>query len=294
MYIGPSMRTSEWIQGGFAILLALAVWIRPLPAKRRAAVALLAAFAVVAVLVGRLSVYVLAPRAASILRDWLPVALMLVPYWQTGQFFAGANGKIQSWLVESDRRLAKVLSPRALAFGRATRVSMEWAYMLCYPLPLAGLAVLYAVGLRRYASTYWPIVLLPTYLCYALTPLVPALPPRSITGKMGTGDVRTKSRVFNLWILKNASIQAISFPSAHVACALAISFVLLHYVPIAGAVFLAIAVWIGVAAIVGGYHYAVDVWLGAAVALLVLAAWGAHLIPSSLLTPAPIAFTTTP
>lgn len=288
------MRTSEWIQAGFAIILVLAAWISRLEARRRVAITMLAAFAVVAVLLGRLSVYILAPRAASILRDWLPVALMLVPYWQTGQFFKGPDPKIQSWLVESDRWLAKLLHRGDLSFGRYTRLTMEWAYSLCYPLPPAGLAVLYIAGMSRYASTYWPIVLVPTYLCYAITPFVPALPPRDITGKASAAGARTKSRVFNLWILQNASIHAISFPSAHVACALAISFVLLHYVPVAGVVFLIIAIWIGVAAVVGGYHYAIDVWLGAAVALIVLAAWGAHLIPNSLLTPAASTFITAP
>lgn len=284
------MRTSEWIQAGFAVMLVLAAWISPLSARRRAVVIIIGAFGVALVLMGRFSVYVLAPRPASILRDWLPVAIMLVPYYQTGQFFTGPNPKIQDWLVASDRHLAKLLHPGVLAFGRYARLSMEWAYMLCYPLPLAGLAVLYAAGMRRYATTYWPIVLLPTYLCYTLTPLVPALPPRDIPRKASAAGARTRSRVFNLWILKHGSIAAISFPSAHVACALAISFVLLHYVPVAGAIFLAIAIWIGVAAIVGGYHYAIDVWLGAAAALIVLAAWGAHLIPSSLLTPVAIAF----
>jgi membrane-associated phospholipid phosphatase len=288
------MRTSEWIQAGFAVILVVAAWICPMAARRRAVVTILAAFAIVAVFLGRLSVYVLAPSQASILRDWLPVALMLVPYWQTGQFFTGPNQKIQDWLVESDHRLAKLLHLGAVAFGRYTRLSMEWAYSLCYVLPVAGLAVLYAAGLRRYALTYWPIVLVPTNLCYALTPFVPALPPRDISGKASAAGARTKSRVFNLWLQKYASIHAISFPSAHVACGLAISFVLLHYVPIAGVVFLGLAIWIGVAAIVGGYHYAIDVWLGAAVALIVLAAWGAHLIPNSLLTPAATAFTTAP
>ncbi|MGD0940348.1 MAG: phosphatase PAP2 family protein [Terracidiphilus sp.] len=282
------MRTSEWIQTGFAVILALAAWIRPLTVRRRAVIALLAVLTIAAVAMARFSGKFLTPHHVSNLRDWLPVALMLVPYWQTGQFFTGPNPKIQNWLVESDRRLSKLLHPGVKAFGRFTRLSMEWAYMFCYPLPLAGLGVLYAAGMARHASTYWPIVLLPTDLCYALTPLVPALPPRSI-GKLNDNGIRTKSRVFNLWILKWGSIQAISFPSAHVACALAISFVLLHYVPVAGAIFLAVAVWIGVAAIVGGYHYAIDVWLGAAVALIVLAAWGAHLIPSSLITAPAIA-----
>jgi hypothetical protein len=176
------MRTSEWIQAGFAVILVLAAWISPLPARRRAVIAIFGAVAVAVVLMGRFSIYVLAPRQASILRDWLPVALMLVPYWQTGQFFTGPNPKIQSWLVESDRCLTKLLHPEVLAFGRHTRLSMEWAYMLCYALPLAGLAVLYAAGMSRYAATYWTIVLLPTYFCYALTPLVPALPPRKYPG----------------------------------------------------------------------------------------------------------------
>ena len=88
----------------------------------------------------------------------------------------------------------------------------------------------------------------------------------------------------NLWILKYGSIQAISFPSAHVASALAVSLVLLRFVPIAGVIFLAVSFWIGVAAVVGGYHYAIDVLLGAAIALVVVAAWLGHLIPSSLMT----------
>lgn len=275
------------------MIFVLASWITPLAARRRAVIAMLAVFAIAAVLLGRFSVYVLAPSQASILRDLLPIALMLVPYWQTGQFFTGPNKKIQGWLVKSDRRLAKLLHREGLAFGGYTRLSMEWAYSLCYPLPLAGLAVLYLTGMRRYAaSTYWPIVLLPTYLCYALTPLVPALPPRDIAEKASAAGARTKSRVFNLWILKYGSIHAISFPSAHVACALAIACVLLHYVPVAGVVFLAIAIWIGVAAIVGGYHYAIDVWLGAAMALIIVAAWGAHLIPSTLLTASAMVFVT--
>ena len=93
----------------------------------------------------------------------------------------------------------------------------------------------------------------------------------------------------NLWILKYGSIQAISFPSAHVASALAVSLVLLRFVPIAGLVFLVISFWIAVAAVIGGYHYAIDVLLGAAMALIVAAAWFCHLIPSNLITAPAIA-----
>jgi membrane-associated phospholipid phosphatase len=276
------MRTSEWIQAGLAAILAVVAWVCPLAVPRRTTITLLAAGALVAVALARLSECFLTPVQAFILRDWLPVPLMLVPYWQTGQFFVGPNKKIQAWLVETDRQLLNLVFRTGWSFGRFAHLSMEWAYMLCYPLVPLGLVMLYAAGLRRDASTYWFLVLTPTYLCYATTPFVPALPPRCLNA--GTGGRPTKSRVFNLWLLKHGSIQAISFPSGHVASSLAVSLVLLHYLPVAGAVFLAITVWIAVAAVVGGYHYGIDVILGAAVTLGVYLAWQAHLIPSTLIT----------
>ena len=282
------MRASEWIQAGFATILALVAWISPLTTRRRSAITLLAAVAIVAVALARLSAYVLSPFPSSILRDWLPVPLTLIPYWQTGQFFVGPNKKIQARLVRSDQWLLGLATPTGWKFGRFARLSMEWAYMLCYPLVPLGLGALCAAGLRRNADIFWFLVLVPTYLCYAITPLVPALPPRSLGSEARSSS--TKSRVFNLWILKHGSIQAISFPSAHVASALAVSLVLLHYSPTAGAIFLVVSCWIAVAAVVGGYHYALDVVLGAVMSLGVYLAWRFHLIPSTFITAPAMAF----
>ncbi len=281
---GAMIRTSEWIQTGFATILTVVAWIRTLPTGRRWITTLLAAFAIIAVTIARFSTNVLTPRQASAFRDWLPVALMLVPYWQTGQFFMEPNERIQNRLAEIDRWLSNLVSHSAKAPGRFTQLSMEWAYMFCYPMVPCGLGVIYAAGLRQYTSTFWFIVLVPTYLCYAITPFVPALPPRSITIKQSAVAVANTGRVMNLWILKYGSIHAISFPSAHVASALAVSLVLLRIVPIAGVIFLVISFWIAVAAIVGGYHYAIDVLLGAAMALIVAAAWFFHLIPNTFIT----------
>jgi membrane-associated phospholipid phosphatase len=277
------MRTSEWIQAGFATILAIAAWIRPLTSLRRAVITLLAAFAILAILLARSSARVLGPYHASILRDWLTVVLMLVPYWQTGQFFTGPNEKIQTRLAKIDRHLFNLL-PRTATLGRFTRLSMEWAYMFCYPLVPLGLAVLYVASLRQYVDIFWFIVLVPTYLCYAMTPFVPALPPRSLSGEHRVAAPRNTGRVMNLWILKYGSIHAISFPSAHAASALAVALVLLYFVPIAGIVFLIISFGIAVGAVAGGYHYLIDVLLGAALALIIFIAWLCHLIPSSLVT----------
>lgn len=277
------MRASEWIQASFAAILAIAAWMAPLEARRRSAITLLAICALVVVALARLSAFVLAPVPDSILRDWLPVPLLLVPYWQTGQFFVTPNEKIQAWLLKTDLWLLSFVSRSGWSFGRNTRLTLEWAYMLCYPLVPLGLAALYIGGLRRNADTFWFLVLVPTYLCYAITPFVPALPPRSLNQDRMTPP-SSKSRIFSLWILKHGSIQAISFPSAHVASALSISFVLLHYLPIAGGIFLAITFWISLAAVVGRYHYAIDVVLGAMMALAIYMMWHSHLIPNTLIT----------
>ena len=272
------MRIAEGIQAGFAIILAVAAWLSPLPGRRRSAVTLLALIAVAAVALARLAAFILSPITESILRDWLPAPLTLIPYWQTGQFFSRPNLRLQTWLLASDSRLFRLAgSSRTPTW---IRLSMEWAYSLCYPLVPLGLAVLYFAGLSRYADIFWFNVLVPTYICYALTPFFPALPPRDLE----SGPRRSKSRVFNLWILQYGSIHAISFPSAHVASALAVALVLRHYLPVAGYTAMVIAFWISVAAVVGRYHYALDVVLGAAVAIITYAAWHYHLIPNTLFT----------
>jgi membrane-associated phospholipid phosphatase len=202
----------------------------------------------------------------------------LVPYWQTGQFFLAPNERFQASLIETDRRLLKPFA--ATSVSKPLSLAMEYAYLSCYPLVPAGLATLYATGHRAGTDTFWFIVLIPTYLCYAITPFFPALPPRSLSTRQTIVPVANIGRSLNLEILKYGSIQAISFPSAHVASSLAVALVLLHFAPITGGFFLAIAIAISIAAVAGGYHYAIDVLLGAIPSLLIYIAWLFHLIPT--------------
>ena len=69
-------------------------------------------------------------------------------------------------------------------------------------------------------------------------------------------------RKLNLEVLNRGSIQAITFPSAHVASTMAAALVLVWFVPLAGAIFLAIAVSIAIGAFLGRYHYFLDVAAG--------------------------------
>src|SRR5262245_11339061 len=109
------MRISEWIQGGFPIVLALAAWISPraLPLRRRWTITALAVVAVVAIAVALSVCSHLQADTASIVRDWLPVPLFLIPYWQAGQFFVRPNAAIERRLLAIDERLLPDIANKA-------------------------------------------------------------------------------------------------------------------------------------------------------------------------------------
>jgi membrane-associated phospholipid phosphatase len=269
------MRTSEWIQVGFAVVLAIAAWVqplfsaRPLPLRQRWWITGLALVPIVAVGLALVSARFLPPLYVSVLRDWLTVGLFLVPYWQTGRFFQGPNHQIERNLMAFDRWLM----PKAAATSGTSRTGLGWAlemaYLFCYPFVPLGLVALYAVGQRQNAAGFWLVVLIATYVCYVVTPFFPAYPPRDLAGGKPPRAQVGKVRVFNRWILQHGSIHAISFPSAHVASSFAVALALIYYSPWVGGAFLFVAVWISLGAVVGRYHYALDVIAGLVTAVVV-------------------------
>lgn len=266
------MRTSEWIQGGFSVALALAAWLRPLPLRRALNVSALALGTVIVILVAQTLPALLSPLYAKQTRDWLTVGLLLIPYWQTGQFFLEPNVAIQNKLLAFDRWLMPKISETAGTSKTGIGWSLEVAYLFCYPLVPLGLLVLYAAGLSSKADAFWLVVLSSTYVCYAITPFVPALPPRGLALAHHSSPEPNNARILNRWILKHGSIHAISFPSGHVASSLAVALVLLRFVPSAGLAFFFVALCIAIGAVVGRYHYALDVLLGALIALITFVA----------------------
>jgi len=266
------MRTSEWIQVGFAIILAIAAWAQsfsahPLPARKRWIITLLGLVPLVAVSLARATAWFLPPFYVSVLRDFLTVALFLIPYWQTGQFFQAPNHRLEQRLLAFDRWLMPKTATTSGTARTGFGLALEVAYLFCYPMVPLGLAVFYVIGQQEHVGSFWLVVLIATYLCYAFTPFVPAYPPRDLARNHPPAANVGKARIFNRWILKHGSIHAISFPSAHVASGFAVALALLHYSLVFGLIFLFIAVWISLGAVVGRYHYALDVLLGAATAL---------------------------
>jgi PAP2 superfamily len=268
------LRIAEWIQVIFVCLLALAARLRPLERTRRVRVALLALVAIAATAGARLSAHWISPLDSSILRDWLPAALMLVPYWQVGQFFTAADPVTEARLVNFDRaffrRLGIQPSRTPVSIGLATYLQV--AYVLVYPLMPLALVVLYTIGLRSKVDFYWLVVLSATYACFGLTLFVRALPPRMLAEYETFQLPPTRVGSLNRVILDRASIQAVTCPSGHVASSVATALVLLRLEFWVGAIFLWVALSIAAATIVGGYHYVADVFLAAAIAVLIFAA----------------------
>lgn len=267
------MRVAEWIQLIFVTLLALAAWFRPLDLARRLRIGALALVAIAALTAARYSVRWLSAPAASVLRDWLPAALLLVPYWQVGQFFISPDPAAEHRLAAFDRKCFALLGvePGHVSIGPGFAVYMQLAYVMVYPLIPLGLVALYASGLRTHVDEYWVVVLPATYLCFAITLFVPALPPRLLPGYPTFRIPATRLGSVNQDILDRASIRAITFPSGHVASSMAAALVLLRLEPRVGAAFLWVALSIAVSTVVGGYHYAADVLLALVIAVLVFA-----------------------
>ncbi len=271
------VRTAEWVNLGTFSFFMVCAWLRPLTRSRRARATALGLGGIVLTLGAYFAQSALPLFALSIVRDWLPFPLMAMVYWQTGQFFSRPNERLQSrFAALDDRILGRLFGRREGAqLGSLAAGCLELAYLSCYVLVPLGLVVLYVLGLRADADEYWLAVLSPTYLCYALLPFVQMLPPRFLPTDPWRNLTGGKVRTFNLVILRLGSTQVDTFPSAHVAAALSAALVLLQLAPVAGMVFLVLAVGVALGAVLGRYHYALD---AIAAAALVLAFFVARIV----------------
>jgi membrane-associated phospholipid phosphatase len=250
--VGFKMRTAELVNlayFGFFTFLAL-VWA--LPASSR----------IKAVLIGLagLGINELATAAADFLRDWIPVPLMALAYWQSGCFFQKPSPRLQNIFENSERKILQLFRVD-LARCAQTWVGtlLELAYVFCYPVVPLGLGSLYLAGFKTAVDDYWTVVLLSAYPCYVLLPFIQLLPPRLIETGERAGTQSHHFRRFNLWLVRHVTHEANTFPSGHVAASAAIAMVLLWFTPVVGILFAVIAAGIAAGCIVGRYHYAIDV-----------------------------------
>jgi hypothetical protein len=254
----------EWLSLCFFSFFSVLAWLHRLERNRRLNATLLGAVAV-----GLLLLPAIDETKFVTFRRVLPLLLMPMAYWQTGQFTAPVHQRLQQGLAEIDRRIFAAFQNLTIpaALRRWLHDYLEYSYLFVYPMVPSALAVLHFAGAIEHAQEFWTVVLPPAYVCYATLPFLRTLPPRSLEpGHEGKGK-QVGIRGFNLVVVRLVTHQANTFPSGHAAAAVAVALVLIRLVPYAGVVYLVVAISIMAGAFIGRYHYAADVLLGAALAV---------------------------
>jgi membrane-associated phospholipid phosphatase len=214
--------------------------------------------------------------ALGMVRDLLPLALVLLAYRQMG-WFAPVEHTFElerSW-VTWDRLLLNAWGVQDVieSLGPVLPAVLELAYALVYAIGPFCVALLYIYRRVDRMDRFLLVYLTGTMLSYALFPYFPSEPPRAVFPGDLFPSIDTVFRRFNWWLLAGGGIHTSVFPSAHVSSAYAAAFGMMRALPEkkwAGRFLLVHATLICVATVYGRYHYAVDGVAGIAVSLLAL------------------------
>jgi membrane-associated phospholipid phosphatase len=274
--VGTRLRSSEWALIAFFFYVATVSLFFPLTATRRFATFGIATFVVVAC-AGLAALERHAhPHVFSMVRDWLPIALMLVAYREMDWFAAahGTHALERQWIVW-DRSLLHAHGMQALveSAGWLGPAFLELSYLLVYGVGPFVVGILYGYHRRELVDRVLLIYLLGTLLAYALFPYFPSDPPRTVFPGADLPGVITPLRRLNLWIVGGYGIHSSVFPSAHVSSAFSAAWGLLFLFKEkrwAGWGMLVYAASVAIATVYGRYHYAVDAVAGLVVSLAAL------------------------
>ena len=255
------MRPPETIAIVYFLYLAAAAVLKPLPIGRRALVAA-TSLSMVAV------AWDAAVNVPIVLRDWLPAAYILAAYYITGWLFVAPSHRLEAWLLAWDRRALGDPSTRFSRWPRPLLAYLEIVYMLCFLVVPAGFAALVLGGHASRADRYWTMVIVAELGAFAPLTIFQTRPPWALEPKPMLADPAVHRAAAQM--VRHLTIRVNTFPSGHVAGSLAVALAVAPAMPLAGALFLFLALSIGVGCVVGRYHYVVDVAAGA---ILALGAW---------------------
>lgn len=253
--------TSERLAIGYFVYLAVVCWLRPLPIRRRVALAAIASFEIAAI-------WWIAARDILFLRQWAPLPTILIGYYASGLLFVAPSPAIEAWLMAWDRRLLGDPSRRFAQWPRPVLAALEIAYMGCFVLIGGGLLILLLNGHAAAADYYWTLVIGAEFGAFAPLAFVQTRPPWAIERKPVLADPVVHDLATQM--VKVFTIHVNTFPSGHVAGSLAVAFAVAATMPMVGALLIVLALIISVATVVGRYHYVLD---GIAGMLLALVLW---------------------
>lgn len=246
----------EGVAAAYFVLLAGGATMAPVPIRSRAGA--IAACCLVVVVIAA-SVRTLSDDV----RVWLPLLYLVLGYWLPSMLTAPAGATpFEAWLRRSDvawRSWVPMLTPLAAGI-------LELAYLACYVIVPAAFFTARRYGTVDHVDRYWVAVLLAGFACYGSLPWLVSRPPRMFQPR--ASRPATTVAAFNVSLLRRVSHQLNTFPSGHVAVAVAVALTMLPISRTAGVVFGMVAAGIAVGAAVGRYHYGVDVVAGALVGIV--------------------------
>jgi membrane-associated phospholipid phosphatase len=217
------------------------------------------------------------PQVFSMVRDWLPIALVLVAYREMNWFAAAhATHTLEHQWIVWDRSLLHTHGMQSLveSAGWLGPALLEFSYLLVYGVGPFVVGILYGYHRRELVDRVMLIYLFGTLLAYALFPYFPSDPPRTVFPGMDLPGVMTPLRRLNLAIVGGYGIHSSVFPSAHVSSAFSAAWGLLllfREKRWAGWAMLIYAVSVALATVYGRYHYALDAIAGLVVSLAAFA-----------------------
>ena len=213
----------------------------------------------------------------GVIRDWYPLALMLLAYREIGWFAQPHAPRLENLWIVWDRFLLERCGLHAAIeiLGPVLPSILEIAYTLVYALAPFSLAMLYVYRRRTRVAPFLFVFVLGVLLCYAQYPLWPSEPPRTVFRGQDFPSYLTIFRRFNWWMLGGYGIHTSVFPSAHVAGAFSAAFAMRRHLPEkpwVGRLLLVLAILIATATVYGRYHYLADAVAGFAMSLVAAAA----------------------
>ena len=261
------LSTFEIIAAAYFIVIGLLCPFAGAPPRRAGAVSA-TAFVLAAAVVAVAHAF---PTGA---RAWLPHAYLVAGYWLPALAMTARPAAFETWLLKTERAwrtlptAARTLPP-PLKLRRTRRVRhqvAELAYLCCYPLVPAAFIVIYMNGSTSDVNRFWTAVLAAGFACYVSLPWVVSRPPRCLEDAEPPDSA---IRSINVRLLDRFSHGWNTFPSGHVAIAIAAALSTMSVAPRAGIVFLIVAVGIVVGSVRGRYHYTIDALAGVIVGIAV-------------------------
>ena len=263
------MRASEWLTIAYFAYLGVLALARPaMTGRRRALIVVVAAILAVILLPFALPSGSVRERV----RDWLPAGYLLAGYWLSGLYFIAPMPHVERRFLQFDQFLYRNGLAKLVVHTPSVLLDfLEFAYLSCFIFVPSGMLILALTGHAASADRFWTIVLAGEFGSFGVLPWIQTRPPRDIEPPDPINSRGLIIRRLNLYMCGTTSIGWNTFPSGHVAGALAAAIAVSAEVPAAAIPMFIGAGLIAVSTVVGRYHYAVD---GIAGALLTLGVWG--------------------